>query len=505
MKKSRAQYLALNTISSLLGQTITVICGFVLTKIILEHFGSEVNGIVASITQFLGFISFMELGVGAVVKSAMYEPLAKSNWGELSRVIKSSDSFFRKIAIALIFYTIVLCVLFPVISNSSFSWFYSATLVIAIAVSIFAQYYFGMTYQLLLNADQKTYIPTVVCAITIIINTVVSYILVKCDASIQTVKLATSIVYILRPLVYNIYVKRNYHIDKSIVLKDEPLKQKWNGFTQHLAYIVANYTGVFSLTIFSTLANVSIYTVYHSVVIGVQQVISCISVGFSAMLGNVIYSEDVKTMKETFSWVEWFFHFVTSIIFAITGVLILPFVDIYTRNVVDANYHLPVFAMLLTISQFLFSIRIPYQTLVYSANHFKQTQNSAIIEMCINLILSIILVLRFGLIGVALGMIAALIYRILFYISYLRKNIINYDVKIFIRLFTIDVLIVTLTMFFGRVVLYFMQADSLSYLALCGVIVSLITISISSCLNYLLYPSHVLRTIRYIKNTIRHE
>lgn len=69
--------LAKNTISSLLAQITVLVCGFILPRFFLQSFGSEVNGMVNSIAQFLGVISFLELGVGAVVESALYKPLAE--------------------------------------------------------------------------------------------------------------------------------------------------------------------------------------------------------------------------------------------------------------------------------------------------------------------------------------------------------------------------------------------------------------------------------------------
>ena len=76
-QRNREKLLVYNSITSLVGQIASVICGFVLTRLILGRYGSETNGLVASITQFLGFISFLELGIGAVVKSALYMPLAE--------------------------------------------------------------------------------------------------------------------------------------------------------------------------------------------------------------------------------------------------------------------------------------------------------------------------------------------------------------------------------------------------------------------------------------------
>ena len=40
-------------------------------------YGSDVNGLVSSITQFLGYIALVEGGVGGVIRAALYKPLAK--------------------------------------------------------------------------------------------------------------------------------------------------------------------------------------------------------------------------------------------------------------------------------------------------------------------------------------------------------------------------------------------------------------------------------------------
>lgn len=74
MRKKKLLY---NTITSFANQFITIICGFILPRLLLTTYGSEVNGLVSSITQFLSVISFMQLGVGAVIQSTLYEPLAK--------------------------------------------------------------------------------------------------------------------------------------------------------------------------------------------------------------------------------------------------------------------------------------------------------------------------------------------------------------------------------------------------------------------------------------------
>ena len=61
----------LNTVTSLLLHVVTVICGFILPRLILTRFGSNINWLVQSITQFLVVISFLELGVGQIIQSAL--------------------------------------------------------------------------------------------------------------------------------------------------------------------------------------------------------------------------------------------------------------------------------------------------------------------------------------------------------------------------------------------------------------------------------------------------
>lgn len=437
-KDTRGKLLLLNSATSLISQAATVICNFVLTRLILLHFGSDVNGLVSSISQFLGFISFLEMGIGAVVKSALYKPLANKDYTEVSKVIISTKNFYRVIAKILIVYIVILTIVFPLISAEKFDALFTASLVVIISISLFAQYYFGMPYQLMINADQRTYVPTITCCVTLIFNTIISAVLISFGASIHIVKLAASIIYVARPIFYTVYVRKNYPLNENIRLTEEPLKQKWNGLAQHIAYVVVNYTDIVVLTFLSTYANVSIYTVYHNVTLGVQQIISCISVGISAMLGNVLYSESKEKLKETFGMVEWFFHVISILFFTITGLLIIPFVKIYTTGVNDANYIVPVFAALITAAQASYSLRTPYESMVLAANHFKQTQNSAIIEALLNIIISVILVVKYGIIGVAIGTLIAMTYRTLYFVIYLSKNILSYRIKTFIKLITLD-------------------------------------------------------------------
>ena len=143
---TRKTKMLLNTALSLLYQVVSIVCGFILPRVLLTAFGSETNGLVSSIAQFLGFISLCECGVGAVVQSALYKPLAEQDHTQISKIYISSQRFFRKIAYILLVYTLGLLAVYPWITLDAFDFAYTAVLILIMSISSFAQYYFGIKW-----------------------------------------------------------------------------------------------------------------------------------------------------------------------------------------------------------------------------------------------------------------------------------------------------------------------------------------------------------------------
>ena len=114
--------------------------------------------------------------------------------------------------------------------------------------------------------------------------------------------------------------------------------------------------------------------------------------------------------------------------------LIEPFVMVYTSGVTDVEYSRIFFGMLMCFHQFLFCVRLPYQMLANVAGHFKQTKNGAIFEAVMNITVSIILVIRFGLIGVTIGTFLAFGFRTFQYTIYSSKNLLHRSILNTIKL-----------------------------------------------------------------------
>ena len=147
-----------NVIVNFILQIIILLYGFIVPKIIISQFGSNVNGLISSITQFLAYIALLESGFGPVVKSILYKPIANKDNKEIANIIKTSEKFFRKIAIIFLIYIAIMCVFYPYFVNKDFDSIYTISLILIISISTFAEYYFGMAYKLFLQSEQKTYV-----------------------------------------------------------------------------------------------------------------------------------------------------------------------------------------------------------------------------------------------------------------------------------------------------------------------------------------------------------
>ena len=437
----RKQRLIYNTLSSLIFQLTTIVCGFILPRYILKSFGSEVNGLVNSISQFLGGISFLELGVGAVVQSALYKPLADKDMDEISKIISSANAFFKKIAYILLGYVVLLCFFYHRIVVNEFGWLYDAALIIAISISYFSQYYFGVVDRLLLTADQKGYIQYTAQTITLIVNTILCMFLIKAGAGIHFVKLTTSIVFLARPVVLRIYVNKHYQINKKITLTEEPIAQKWNGAAQHFAAVVLDGTDSIVLSVFSNLSNVSIYAVFNIVESGVKSLFISMTNGIQSLMGELLAKNEKEELRTLFGWTEWVIHTAAIFVFGCTAVLVIPFVRIYTMGVNDCNYEQPLFALVITLAQAGHCLRLPYNLMILAGGHYKKTQRCYVIAAILNLLLSIICVKSWGLIGVAVGTLVAMVYQTVWMAIYISKCLVEWPFMTFLKQCFVDSLI----------------------------------------------------------------
>ena len=425
----------LNITSSVLLQLVTGVCGLILPRFILLNFGSEANGLVASVMQLLGYTALLEGGIGGVMKAAMYKPLANGDEAGVSGVFYQISTSFRKISLVFICFAIILSLCMKFLVDTQFDWMYVFTMVLILSTHTFFNYYVGMPHRILMTADQKLYVIQFAQIVVTVLNLLLCMLVMRLGYGIHAVKLISATVFLLNPIVQRLYVKRHYHLSNEPAADTDVPIQKRYGITHHLSYFVHRNTDIVILSLLGSLHTVSVYTVYNTVLYVLEQFLLSISSGLSGLVGRLLARKEVSELNLIVDRYEACNNALATAVATVCAILILPFVSIYTSGVADAQYQQPVFALLMIAGSYVYSIRHPFGCVVSAAGHYRETAAAAATEMALNLGISLVLVKLLGLVGVALGTFVSMSFRTAHTVWYLSKHILHRPVSKFVYRF----------------------------------------------------------------------
>ncbi len=501
MAKNRTKRVALTIITSLLSEGVVLVCGLVLPQMILTTFGSEYNGITQSISQFISYISLMKAGIGGATAVALYKPLAENDTKEISEVLYSTEKFMHKISMIFLAFIVALSIIYPTFIIKDYDWFFTASLIFIISIATFGQYYFGFTYQTLLGADQKDYITAILEIIQVILNTIVAVILMNHNMSLHIVKLGSSLVNLISPLFLYFYCHKKYHLIRGIKPAVDKIPQKWDAAAHEVASFINNNTDVVILTLFSTMKEISVYTVYHYVIANLKKIVTRFTVGFGADFGDMYARNEIDAMHKNLSIFELIIFSFTSVLYSVALVMMLPFVAIYTKNVTDVNYIRPLFSLVLILGGIFNCFRVPYRVITIAAGHYRQTRNGAILEAVINIVVSVICVILYGLIGVAIGTLFAMAFRTMQYVIYLSNNIMYRKVSYFMKHAVICFAIIAAVYFIAQFYLPVQMEGWMVWITY-AVITTVIAVILTLATDYVFYKEDLFNFIAKIKGIL---
>ena len=142
---------------------------------------------------------------------------------------------------------------------------------------------------------------------------------------------------------------------------------------------------------------------------------------------------------------------------------------------------------MLVLGEYIWAIRIPYNSLIQAAGRFKETRKGAWIEAGVNIILSAILVFNFGLVGVAIGTAVAMFIRTVEFIYYANKYILYRNVRCSVLKIMVSVIITVVVSFLGLCIVKAPLPDNYVDWIIQAVIAFLIISSITMLSYFVLY------------------
>lgn len=437
MAEGRTSKALRNVLAAFVELLVLVVSGLVIPRLIIVHYGSACNGLIASVTKFVSLVSVLNVGISGAARAQLYGPLSRRDTPAIAGVVCTMERTFRRVGFVLLAYVAVLAVVYPVWLCREFDFWFTASLVVIVSLTAFAQYLVGMPYSILLYADQKHSMVSYNRAVVQVVACIVMVCLIMRGRSIQEVRLADSVVLALGAGSICLMARKRFGLTRAVLGKargESPgsIPGRRHAIAQGISDYVNSNVDVVLISLFMTVTDVAIYAVYAAVVACCMKVIENVISSFGAAFGNMYANGEFDAMRENIKIYELIVFSLSPAIFATALVMIVPFVDVYTQGVADADYHRPLFAAIYVLATMFLCFRLPYETVLKAAGHFRQTKPGAYVEAGLNLVLSVVGVLLWGLPGVVLGTLVSAVVRTVEMAGYFCRHLIERRFSYFI-------------------------------------------------------------------------
>ena len=451
-KDSRIKH---NLISSLVYQVVLISLSFLLPRLYLENFGSEVNGVLSTIKQIFIYMFLLEAGVGLATTQALYKRIGEKDYKSANEVLSATNSYYIRTGIIYLAIVLVIAIVYAYVIPTSIDSNVIFLIIILTALPALFSYFVQAKYRILMEVDGRKYVINNSETILQLASNAGKILVLLLTDSLILIQLVYCIMSLIQLAFLYFYAKRRY---KWLDLKVKPdfnaISQKNSVLVHQLSGMVFNNTDVILISLLCDFKAVSIYAIYNIFFSQVQNFITSVVSSFTFALGQMFHTNREKFDK-LFNVYETFYVMANFIIYTLMAVFLLPLIQIYTSGINDAEYTNTLLVLLFVIMNLIANSKIPANGIIEYSGDFEKTRTYAIWEMIINITVSIVAILYMGICGAILGTIAALLYRGIVTIYYSNKKILNRS-----QMYTYKILISNGAVFAVIMAIFFVDAFS---------------------------------------------
>lgn len=408
-----------NVIYGFGGQVIILVLGLVVPRVLITSYGSDINGLLSTVSQIFTYMALLEAGIGQAAKNALYKPLSEHDQNGISNVASIARRYYRKITRIYGLAVILLALLLPFVIKSDVDRMTIFWVVFFQGMSGVISFYYIETDTMILAADGRGYITNTVE----VVNKAASYssriVLAYLGVNIAFVQFAYFLITIAKVFYYKWYFHKRYSwINFKVHNENEVLPDRNSYIVTEIAWTIFSSTDMIILSMFVSTKASSVYYIYNMVFSALNVLLNAIYMNVNYLLGQS-YHESIEKYEKYHDAFMSVFVGGMAIMVSTAYVVILPFIRLYTRGVTDINYIIPSLPVLFCLVQLLSWSRYVQGNLTGVAGYAKPTSYISIIEATINVVVSLIFVHKYGIVGVLIGTVVALPLKVIYttYIS----------------------------------------------------------------------------------------
>ena len=397
----------LNTKVNLIFYFLTIFLSFFSRRIFLECLGTEFIGLTGTLGNILGYLNLAELGIGSCVSFFLYKPLEQGNRLQIIEIMAVFRYLYRIIGLIILGAGLIVSISFPwIFADTSFGLELVYFAFFSFLGSALIEYFINYR-QLLLASDQKNYIASSYLQTAQLFKTLLQIYL---SYTYRNLYLWVGIEFLfglIGCILLNRKISKEYpwmitsQENGKILLKKYPgiIKNTKQIFIHQIKDFILSKSDELFVFAFVSLSMVSFYGNYTIITTRLSQLFSRALDGVGASVGNLV-AEDNKDHTIDVFWQ------LNSMRYLITGFLCYsiyqftePFIVLWLGEEYVLNHNI---LILLVVYLYLSNIRNVVDIFNHSYGLYADVW-AAWTELFINLSITVIGGIYYGIIGILLG------------------------------------------------------------------------------------------------------
>lgn len=378
--------------------TLNVLVLLFRTKVILNVYGSEMNGVVQTSNQIFAYFVLFEGGLSAAYMYKMYAPMASKDYSRIGALFAGLRISLRKISVNMLLalVPVSICGAF-FIAQIDVGKVYTALIILMTGLRFVAPYYFSLAYKTLLNIYDYKYVIDIMDTSTSITIAFVEIGLAYLGFNIVVILCSGIVMNVMISILYKITVRKV--CSKECLEKTEPnfgADEMTRDILVHQVGSLANNNIDTILLSMMNVSMVNMYIGYMQVTSSAVALVNRISDNFRALIGIKMVGSQNRS----------FYYFQRVLSYHMLAVMIIlpiyisgieKFILLWLgRDFISNNYTIIAVAIFITMRMTNNAIYI----IADGNGLYKETKKYAVIEAVANLLLSIPFGLKWGVTGV---------------------------------------------------------------------------------------------------------
>lgn len=406
-----------NSFFALLGQIALIVVGFFCQRTMNLYLGAELIGMNGVIANIIAILSVSELGISTAVVYHLYAAFSTEDEEEIAGLMNLYRKAYLCFAAVILLLGLAVMPFVPFfLKNTTFSFGY-IRLIFGLWLVRTAFSYLLSYKRSILIADQREYVVSIVTLIVNVVNYSSTIVFVMVSRNYAAALFFNIVVEAVSNLWISWYVDQKYPFLRK--LRRQPLHR------DTVKKVIDNIKDIFVTKLFSKLlistdnliisgfigtVITGLYNNYCLVTQSLNSVLIALAGAVKPTLGYLFLEQDKRKDVMALREITFLFFYLISTASVCVFCLINPFIgDLWLNE----NFLMDRFFVAILVMQFYWiAIGLPVEAVMGVTGLFDKERNISAVVAIVNLVVSLLLVNRFGIIGVMLGTITAYMVQI---------------------------------------------------------------------------------------------